>query len=303
MSLGDGTKCKTCFGGPRMILHAHSHFILSDFHCTNSRSRPLQRKSFQKNTFYVAFDQNFCTLDKYILVQRSAMDCSSDVQWQPCLPLTIQFVEPIPSSHATEQLGAIQTTSSHTNSALLQLIWYFRFTIIMHNKHKHWTGRLCWLECNSLWSCCIAIIVQEVILVKKVITVTEVKIVKEECSIASHDSCSNGFVWARGSKVDGWCRICQRRGSACKASVTDAPNQCNGWLNHQLKVLSQCLLAGCSNVQSSSASEQPFLEKAIMFHCTGHVFGETLKLWPPWTKAICSFPSQIQIWGGKRHKK
>ena len=22
-SLGDGTKCKTCFGGPRMILHAH----------------------------------------------------------------------------------------------------------------------------------------------------------------------------------------------------------------------------------------------------------------------------------------
>ena len=75
MSLGDGTKCKTCFGGPRMILHAHSHFILSDFHCTNSRSRPLQRKSFQKNTFYVAFDQNFCTLDKYILVQRSAMDC------------------------------------------------------------------------------------------------------------------------------------------------------------------------------------------------------------------------------------
>ena len=23
MALGDGTKCKTCFGGPRMILHAH----------------------------------------------------------------------------------------------------------------------------------------------------------------------------------------------------------------------------------------------------------------------------------------
>ena len=22
-ALGDGTKCKTCFGGPRMILHAH----------------------------------------------------------------------------------------------------------------------------------------------------------------------------------------------------------------------------------------------------------------------------------------
>ena len=23
MASGDGTKCKTCFGGPRMILHAH----------------------------------------------------------------------------------------------------------------------------------------------------------------------------------------------------------------------------------------------------------------------------------------
>ena len=23
IALGDGTKCKTCFGGPRMILHAH----------------------------------------------------------------------------------------------------------------------------------------------------------------------------------------------------------------------------------------------------------------------------------------
>ena len=23
MALGDGTKCKTCFGVPRMILHAH----------------------------------------------------------------------------------------------------------------------------------------------------------------------------------------------------------------------------------------------------------------------------------------
>ena len=23
MALGDRTKCKTCFGGPRMILHAH----------------------------------------------------------------------------------------------------------------------------------------------------------------------------------------------------------------------------------------------------------------------------------------
>ena len=23
MALGDGTKCKSCFGGPRMILHAH----------------------------------------------------------------------------------------------------------------------------------------------------------------------------------------------------------------------------------------------------------------------------------------
>ena len=23
MALGDGIKCKTCFGGPRMILHAH----------------------------------------------------------------------------------------------------------------------------------------------------------------------------------------------------------------------------------------------------------------------------------------
>ena len=25
MASGDGTKCKTCLGGPRMILHVHVH--------------------------------------------------------------------------------------------------------------------------------------------------------------------------------------------------------------------------------------------------------------------------------------
>ena len=83
------------------------------------------------------------------------------------------------------------------------------------------------MECNSLWSCCIAIIVQEVILVKKVITVTEVKtaqelktvhevktvkksdysqevkIVKEECSIASHDAKNLQQRFCLGSRLKG----------------------------------------------------------------------------------------------------